>query len=352
MKVDTPLPARFLPMAQSSFTAKAPAVLRSAALVGLGILAVSGTGSQLLQGLPFLPPAAQAQAESKTVRIGFQKSGTVLLSLKAKRLLEKALKNSGQTVQWSEFPAGLPMVEALNAGAIDFAYVGEAPPIFAQAANGSISRYVAYDPYGPRAEGILVGKNSQIKKLSDLKGKKIAVQKGSNSHYLLVKALQSVKLSPSQVTISFLKPSDARVAFERGDVEAWSVWDPYLAAAESKAGARLLTDARGLAPNLGYYLASVPFIKAQPATLRKLLEGIRSEAKVVSANPKATAAFLAPSLGIDAVVLTKSEERRTHDALPLTDAVISKQQKVADTFSDLKLIPRPIQVKEAVWRWN
>jgi sulfonate transport system substrate-binding protein len=339
-------------MGQSSSATKAPAVLRSAALVGLGILAVSGTGSQLLQGSSFLAPAAHAQAENKTVRIGFQKSGTVLLSLKAKRLLEKALKNSGQTVQWSEFPAGLPMVEALNAGAIDFAYVGEAPPIFAQAANGSITRYVAYDPYGPRAEGILVGKNSQIRKLADLKGKKIAVQKGSNSHYLLVKALQSVKLSPSQVTISFLKPSDARVAFERGDVDAWSVWDPYLAAAESKAGARLLTDARGLAPNLGYYLSSVPFIKAQPATLRKLLEGIRNEAKVVSANPKATAAFLAPSLGIDAAVLTKAEQRRTHDALPLTEAVISKQQKVADTFSELKLIPRPIQVKEAVWRWN
>jgi sulfonate transport system substrate-binding protein len=339
-------------MGHPSFTIKAPTASRTAALVGLGILAVSGTGLQLLQGPSFLAPAARAQAVNKTVRIGFQKSGTVLLSLKAKRILEKDLKNSGQTVQWSEFPAGLPMVEALNAGAIDFAYVGEAPPIFAQAANGSITRYVAYDPYGPRAEGILVAKNSKIAKLADLKGKKIAVQKGSNSHYLLVKALQSVKLSPSQVTITFLKPADARVAFERGDVDAWSVWDPYLAAAESKAGAKLLTDARGLAPNLGYYLASVPFIKAQPATLRKLLEGIRSEAKVVSANPRATAAFLAPSLGIDAAVLTKAEQRRTHDALPLTDAVISKQQKVADTFSDLKLIPRPIQVKEAVWRWN
>lgn len=339
-------------MRQSSSTSKGSTALRSAAAAGLGILAVTGTGIQFLQGPSWLTPAAEAQAESKTVRIGFQKSGTVLLSLKAKRILEKSLRSSGQKVQWSEFPAGLPMVEALNAGAIDFAYVGEAPPIFAQAANGSITRYVAYDPYGPRAEGILVGKNSRITKLADLKGKKIAVQKGSNSHYLLVKALQSVKLSPSQVTITFLKPSDARVAFERGDVDAWSVWDPYLAAAENKAGAKLLTDARGLAPNLGYYLASEPFIRTQAGTLRKLLEGIRSEARVVSANPKATAAFLAPSLGIDAAVLTKAEQRRKHDALPITNAIISKQQDVADTFSDLKLIPRPIRVRDAVWRWN
>lgn len=339
-------------MAQTSLAFRLPAKARSLAAVSLGLAAAATGGQQLLQGPSLLTPVAQAQAENRLVRIGFQKSGTVLLSLKAKRTLEKSLKSSGLKVQWSEFPAGLPMVEALNAGAIDFAYVGEAPPIFAQAANGSITRYVAYDPYGPRAEGILVSKKSKITRLADLKGKKIAVQKGSNSHYLLVKALQSAKLSPSQVTISFLKPSDARVAFERGDVDAWSVWDPYLAAAESKAGAKLLTDARGLAPNLGYYLASVPFIKNQAPTLRKLLEGIRSEAKVVSANPKATAAFLAPSLGLDAAVLTKAEQRRKHDALPINEAIIGKQQDVADTFSDLKLIPRPIRVKEAVWRWN
>jgi sulfonate transport system substrate-binding protein len=341
-----------IPMFQPSLLAKQPAKPWSAALRGLGILAVSGAGVLLLQGPVLYSSAAQAQAANKTVRIGFQKSGTVLLSLKAKRILEDALKPSGFSVQWSEFPAGLPMVEALNAGAIDVAYVGEAPPIFAQAANGSISRYVAYDPYGPRAEGILVGSKSAITRLADLKGKKIAVQKGSNSHYLLVKALRSANLSPSQVQIIFLKPSDARVAFERGDVDAWSVWDPYLAAAESKAGARLLTDARGLAPNLGYYLASAPFVKTQPATLRKLLEGIRNEAKVVSANPKATAAFLAPSLGVDVAVLTKAEQRRKHDVLPISDAVIAKQQDVADTFSELGLIPRPIRVKEAVWRWN
>jgi sulfonate transport system substrate-binding protein len=339
-------------MAQTSLAFRWPAKVRSLGVLGLGLAAAATSGQQLLQGPSLLTPGALAQAENRLVRIGFQKSGTVLLSLKAKRTLEKSLGSSGLKVQWSEFPAGLPMVEALNAGAIDFAYVGEAPPIFAQAANGSITRYVAYDPYGPRAEGILVGKNSKITKLADLKGKKIAVQKGSNSHYLLVKALQSAKLSPSQVTITFLKPSDARVAFERGDVDAWSVWDPYLAAAENKAGAKLLTDARGLAPNLGYYLASVPFIKNQAPTLRKLLEGIRNEAKVVSANPKATAAFLAPSLGLDAAVLTKAEQRRKHDALPINDAIISKQQDVADTFSDLKLIPRPIRVKEAVWRWN
>jgi sulfonate transport system substrate-binding protein len=339
-------------MHRTLLTVLRPIKFHVAACLGVASLTGAAMDLQLMSGPSFFTTAAHAQVEGKSVRIGFQKSGTVLLSLKAKRILEEKLKGAGLNVQWSEFPAGLPMVEALNAGAIDFAYVGEAPPVFAQAANGSITRYVAYDPYGPRAEGIVVDRNSKINRLADLKGKRIAVQKGSNSHYLLVKALQSAKISPSQVTISFLKPADARVAFERGDVDAWSVWDPYLAAAESKTNARLLTDARGLAPNLGYYLSSITFIKNQPTTLRKLLEAVRSEAKLVSANPKGIAAFLAPSLGIEADVLTKAEQRRKHDALPITDSVIEKQQDVADTFSELKLIPHPIRVQEAIWRWK
>lgn len=165
---------------------------------------------------------------------------------------------------------------------------------------------MAYDPHGLDAEGIMVQKDSKIKKLSDLRGKKIAVQKGSNAHYLLVKALASAKLAPSDVEIAFLKPSEARAAFERKDVDAWSIWDPYLAAAETLPNARLLTTAKGLAPNWG----------------------------------------------LDVKVLELAERRRKHDALPLNEKVVDKQQDIADTFSELKLIPRPIKVKDAVWIWK
>lgn len=299
-----------------------------------------------------LPGVLAAGSQGGPVRIGYQKSGTVLFSLKAKGTLEKQLQPKGATVQWAEFPAGLPMVEALNAGAIDIAYVGEAPPVFAQAANGSTTRYVAYDPFGLDSEGIVVQKDSKIKKLADLRGNKIAVQKGSNTHYLLVKALAAGKLKAADVDIVFLKPADARAAFERKDVAAWSIWDPYLAAAEALPNARLLTTAKGLAPNRGYYLASANFIKKRPDTLRALLRTIKKEAAVVESNPTGTAAFLAPSLGLDVKVLTVAERRRKHDALPITEKVIDKQQDIADTFSQLKLIPRPIKVKEAVWNWK
>ncbi|KEF42752.1 MAG: sulfonate ABC transporter substrate-binding protein [Cyanobium sp. CACIAM 14] len=316
--------------------------------------AVVAGGTSLLLLVNALPGAHAASDGTLAgpVRIGFQKAGTVLLSLKAKGTLEKQLQPKGATLQWAEFPAGLPMVEALNAGAIDIAYVGEAPPVIAQAANGSITRYVAYDPWGPDSEGIVVQKDSGIRKLADLRGKRIAVQKGSNSHYLLVKALASAKLKPADAEIVFLKPADARAAFERKDLDAWSIWDPFLAAAEALPNARLLTSAKGLAPNRGYYLASAPFIKNRPDALKAVLASIKKEALAVEANPAATAAFLAPSLGLDVKVLKLAEERRRHDALPLTDKIIERQQDVADTFSELRLIPRSIKVRDAVWIWK
>lgn len=320
----------------------------SALLVGAGALLSGGLGSLLAPG----PLQAGPRKGPAVVRVGYQKAGTVLVSLKAKKGLEKSLAPAGSKVEWSEFTAGLPMVEALNAGAIDLAYVGEAPPIFAQAAANSLTRYVAFDPFGPRGEGIVVQKDSGINKLADLRGKKIAVQKGSNTHYLLIKALQAAKLKPSQVEIVFLKPSDARAAFERKDVSAWVIWDPYLAAAEAGAGARLLADARGLAPNRGYYLASSNFIASHPDTLRTVLATIKKEAAAVGADPEGTANLLAPALGINAKVLAVAERRRKHDAIPISAKVIEQQQDVADTFAELQLIPRPVKVKEAVWKWN
>jgi sulfonate transport system substrate-binding protein len=283
------------------------------------------------------------------LRIGFQKSATVLFSLKGKGTLETVFKAQDGTVSWAEFPAGLPMVEALNAGAIDVAYVGEAPPVFAQAAKGSTVRYIAYDPYGVEAEGIVVHKDSPIQTLADLKGKKLAVQKGANAHYLAVKAIESAGLQVSDVEFSFVKPSDGRAAFEKKNVDAWSVWDPYLAAVEVDTGARVLASAKGLAPNRGYYLASKEFIEKNPEALKLFLAELKKESEYAKANPAEIAKFLSPALGVDAAILEKAEKRRDYGILPLTEEVIAKQQDIADTFAKLKLIPQPIVVKEAVW---
>ena len=187
--------------------------------------------------------SAPVVAQDKTVRIGFQKYGKLIL-LKSKGSLEKKLEPLGFKVTWTEFPAGPQLLEALNVGAIDFGNTGEAPPIFAQAAGAPLV-YVAHEPPAPRGEAILVPKDSPIKTVADLKGKKVALNKGSNVHYLLVKALEKAGVKYSDIEPTFLPPADARAAFEKGAVDAWVIWDPFQAAAEAATGARTLADGRG-----------------------------------------------------------------------------------------------------------
>ncbi|HEY9627069.1 MAG TPA: sulfonate ABC transporter substrate-binding protein [Coleofasciculaceae cyanobacterium] len=315
---------------------------------GLGLsLALSACTSSV----PANPAASSSPSAAVVVHIGYQKAATILSALKSRGDLEKALAASGSSVEWTEFPAGPPMLEAMNAGSIDFGYTGEAPPIFAQAA-GTPVRYVAYDPWSPQGEAIVVPKDSPIQKLSDLKGKKLAFAKGSNTNYLAVKALQSAGLKLSDVEIVHLAPADARAAFEGRNIDAWAIWDPYLSVAEQKADARIIKDATGLAPNRGYYLAAQSFIEKSPESLKTVLAEVTKVSDWAKQNPTEVAQFLAPSLGIDAAVLEKAEKRRDYGVLPLTEAVIKEQQKIADTFLDIKLIPKSVKVQDAVWTGN
>ena len=153
-------------------------------------------------------------AQADALRIGYQKYGTLVL-LKAKGTLEKRLAEQGVEVQWTEFPGGPQLLEGLNVGSIDFGVTGETPPVFAQAAGADLL-YVAYEPPAPTSEAILVPKDSPIKSVKDLKGKKVVLNKGSNVHYLLVRALEDAGLKYSDIQTIFLPPADARAAFERG----------------------------------------------------------------------------------------------------------------------------------------
>lgn len=203
----------------------------------------------LVIALPGLFPS-QASAEPpprpfpEEFRIGYQKPSALFL-LKSRGELEKRLAPLGVTVHWAEFPFGPPppMLEALNAGRLDYAFTGETPPVFAQAARGASLVYVAQEPASPRSEAILVPRTSALRTLADLKGKRIAVAKGSNAHYRLIRALVTIGLSLGDIQPVYLAPADARATFERGAVDAWAIWDFYLAAAEIQLGARSLVRA-------------------------------------------------------------------------------------------------------------
>jgi sulfonate transport system substrate-binding protein len=286
--------------------------------------------------------------QDKVVRIGFQKYGKLVL-LKSKGTLEEKLKEKGFKVVWTEFPSGPPLLEALNIGAIDFGNTGEAPPIFAQAAGAPI-QYVAYEPPAPKGEAILVPKDSPLKSVADLKGKKVALNKGSNVHYLLVKALEKAGVKYSEIEPVFLAPADARAAFERGAVDAWVIWDPFQAAAEAATGAHTLADGSGIVSNYQFYFSSKKFLESDPAIVDLVLAQLSEVDDWARRDIHAVAEQLAPAIGLPVPVVEVALKRQAYGIKPITDGVVADQQQVADSFFALGLLPKQIRISDAARR--
>ncbi|HVQ06315.1 MAG TPA: aliphatic sulfonate ABC transporter substrate-binding protein, partial [Burkholderiaceae bacterium] len=247
-------------------------------------------GAALGLSVALLPASAQNKAEP--LRIGYQKYGTLTV-LKARGDLDKRLAAQGIEVKWTEFPAGPQLLEGLNVGSIDFGTVGEAPPIFAQAAGADLV-YVAHQPPAPSAEAIVVPKDSPLKSVAELKGKKVALNKGSNVHYLLLKALEKAGVKYGEVGVVFLPPADARAAFERGAVDAWVIWDPFFAAAEKQLGAKVLADGKGLVANHQFYLAARTYADKRPQVIQAIVEELVKLDRWAEGNAKEVAALQAP----------------------------------------------------------
>ncbi|GGM14315.1 sulfonate ABC transporter substrate-binding protein [Pseudomonas asuensis] len=284
---------------------------------------------------------------AETLRVGYQKYGTLVL-LKARGTLEKRLAEQGVTVQWTEFPGGPQLLEGLNVGSIDFGVTGETPPVFAQAAGADLV-YVAHEPPAPTSEAILVPKDSSIQTLADLKGKKIVLNKGSNVHYLLVRALEKAGLNYSDIQPIYLPPADARAAFERGSADAWVIWDPYQAAAESQLQARTLTNGTGLVDNHQFYLSTRPYAQQHPQVIATLVDEVRSVGEWAKANPDDVAKQVAPLLGLPEDITHTVVARQGYGAQFITPEVVTAQQKIADAFAQIRLIPKPLIVRDVIW---
>jgi sulfonate transport system substrate-binding protein len=290
-------------------------------------------------------PISVAQNADNVIRIGYQKYGTLVL-LKARGSLERRLAPMHVEVKWNEFPAGPQLLEGLNVGSIDFGTAGEAPPIFAQAAGADLV-YVGNEPPASAGEAILVPRDSPIKTVAELRGKKVALNKGSNVHFLLVKLLEKAGVNYRDIDTIFLTPADARAAFERGSVDAWAIWEPFLAAAQRQTGARILADGNGVVSNHQFYLAARTYASKRADVVVIVLEELASVDQWAKTNPKEAAAALQPQIGLDQATLELALSRGGYGVKPVNDAVLAEQQRIADTFYDLKLIPKHINVRDA-----
>lgn len=289
-----------------------------------------------------------AHAASRgALRIGYQKASVPLVLARARGSFEAKLNPLGYDVDWAEFTSGPPLLEALNAGAVNFGFTGEPPMIFAQAAGTPIVYVAATNP-SPHAVAILKPANSKLQSVHDLAGKKVAVAKGSSAHYLLVSALAHAGVPYADVTTVFLQPADARAAFSSGDVDAWSIWDPFFAGAQA-AGAKILTDGTGLMPNRAFYSSTADFSKQHPDALNGAIDVINAQEAWEKDHIDETAADIAPKIGLPAATLKIWFGRQKYGVDKLTPEIFAGQQKIADAFFKLGLIPKQIDVTNAAW---
>lgn len=309
------------------------AVSRRHALAGLAALA---TGA-----------AAPVRAAPATVRIGYQKSSTLIAVLKAQGTLEKQLTPLAVQPVWHEFSSGLPLLEALNLDNLDLsADVADTVPVFAQAAGAKLT-FVAQEAPSPAAQAILVRADSPLKSVAELKGRKVGLAKAAGVHYLLIAALGKAGLSFADIQPAYLSPADGRAAFEKGAIDAWVVWDPFLSAAQRQSGARVLADGTGLASYQRYYLASTRYAQARPDVLRVVYAELEKAGRWVKQRPGEAAALLAPIWGLDAATIEQANGRRSYAVRPVVPEGLGEQQKIADAFFAEKLLPRKVNALDA-----
>ncbi len=293
---------------------------------------------------------AGAQAET-TLRIGYQKSSTLISLLKINGTLEKDLADQRIKISWHEFPSGQPLLEALNVGNLDLsADVADTVPVFAQAAGGQLT-YFAQEAPSPGAQAVLVRKDSPLRSLADLKGKKIAVTKAAGSHYLLIAALAKAGLKFSDIQPAYLTPADGRAAFESGNVDAWVTWEPFLSGAQVQLAARTLADGKGLADYQRYYLTSNAFAKAHPEVLDAVFAELVKTGDWLRAHPADAAKTLGPLWGnLKPEIVEQANARRSYQVRAVKPENLKEQQKIADAFFAAGLLPRPVDALDvSIW---
>jgi sulfonate transport system substrate-binding protein len=281
-----------------------------------------------------LAPMELARADEAVLRVGDQRGN-------ARALMEAAgvLADLPYRLDWSEFPAAAPLLEALNAGASDAGGVGDAPFTFAAAAGVPVKAFVAFRN---RQDGlaILVAKDSPLKTVADLKGRSIATNRGSIGHQVVLAALEEAGLPASAVNLRFLPPADAKIALASGSVDAWATWEPYTSTAELAGLARVVRDGNGITPGLSFAVASDAALKGKRAQLADFGRRLVAARTWALKDPAPYAAVWSKLIGLPEAVPLRWFSRAEYRAVPIDEAVIADEQRNIDLYVRSGLIPQ------------
>ncbi|HYX15882.1 MAG TPA: aliphatic sulfonate ABC transporter substrate-binding protein [Nostoc sp.] len=290
--------------------------------------------------------ASSNTTANKVIRIVRSKQLTALAVLEEKGILAERLKPLGYRVEWPEFAAGPQQLEALNAGALDIASTAESPPVFSQAAGAPLV-YLAANSSDGQAVSLLVPKNSPIQSVKDLKGKKVAFQKASIGHYLILRALEKEGLKLSDIESVGLAPPDANVAFSQGKVDAWFIWEPFVTRNVQNNTGRVLTDGgNGLRDTNNFISTNRKFYQENREVIKVFLEEVQKAQNWSKNNPKEISQLLSATTQLDPPTLEIMHKKYDFTLIPITEKIINKQQEVADKWYSLGLIPKKVNVRD------
>lgn len=286
--------------------------------------------------------------KGSTLTLGYQKTGITLVARQLK-VFEKRFEPLGIRVEWAEFTSGLNLLQAMDTGDVAFGNAGNVGCIFLQASGGRVA-YVAAQPSTPRSEGILVKDGSPIRGIADLKGRRIGYAKGSSSHNLVAAALESQGLDIKAVTSIGLSAADAAFAFDGGDIDAWAIWDPYFTIAQRRNKTRVVAyQGDVLKDSAGFLLANTEFVKAWPQHVKALVDGSAEAGDWARRNLGEVTKSLSAATGMPLDVVAEVNANAGFDVGPLTPAILDSQQRTADRLFKLGVLPRAVEVRNAVW---
>ena len=295
----------------------------------------------------FLPARASATSAVREIRVGYQKNGLLVIARQC-AAMEDHFRRQGIAVKWIEFSSGPPMMEAMNARVVDYGAVGDSPPIFAQAAGAAIV-YAAGQP-STNSLAILVAQDSTIRSIADLKGKRIGFTKGSSAHNLVLQILHAAGIAYEDVTPVYLTPPDAGAVFANSGIDAWAIWDPYLAIGEVRQGGRILVNARDVIKSNSFYIANRGFAEDHGEILQQVVDVTAAAAAWAGTHRSDVAKSLSDITGIPLDIQTIAANRSEFRIGSITDDIAATQQSVADNFFRLGLIPKRIAIRDIVWR--
>jgi len=260
------------------------------------------------------------------LKVGSQKGGT-----KAVLIASGALEGVPYKIEWSEFAAAQPLLEAVGAGAVDLGEAGDAPFLFAYA-SGSRIKAVQAGKSGGSSTALLVRKGSPIRGLADLRGKKIATGRGSIGHYLLLRLLEDAGLKPTDVQVVFLNPGDAKAAFTSGAIDGWVTWGSYVALAKLHDDATVLADGAGRLSGYGFEAASEAAIAGKRPQVEDFLRRLAKARRWAGEHPKEFAAALSKETGLqpDVALYTVQQYRIAPSAID--DKAVAEATAVLDRF--------------------